>query len=280
MISRWCGVTRGPPKDDKRSPQIVALVTGWEGTTNSGLCSHVSRAQWHLDISSSCVSSMINPQENKKGGEWSVCQNCFKSGKVHGVQLFLCGRCKNAHYCSVECQKAQWRIHKPNCKLHAQLKQTDVGAMYNKWNRDRRKELTLLAGRLLLDNGPIPLNKTHIVVLNLKFTPPSSFIISDFDEDKALMTMVEFDEICAHFGQSRPALPDIPGGDTMFILINVEDHWNRVLPLTILNKSSLSSSSYDPLKPGEVVDLINMGHNPGKNKKRFDAMCRRYNISP
>jgi MYND finger len=29
--------------------------------------------------------------------------------------LFACGRCKHALYCSVQCQQAHWRIHKGSC---------------------------------------------------------------------------------------------------------------------------------------------------------------------
>ena len=32
------------------------------------------------------------------------------------TQLLRCGRCRNAFYCSAECQKAHWKEHKPHCR--------------------------------------------------------------------------------------------------------------------------------------------------------------------
>lgn len=40
------------------------------------------------------------------------CANCGKTD----VPLFSCSGCKQVKYCSKECQKKHWRIHKPDCK--------------------------------------------------------------------------------------------------------------------------------------------------------------------
>ena len=40
------------------------------------------------------------------------CENCGKTD----VPLFACSGCKQVKYCSKECQKEHWRIHKPDCK--------------------------------------------------------------------------------------------------------------------------------------------------------------------
>uniref|UniRef100_A0A7S4JL00 MYND-type domain-containing protein n=1 Tax=Paramoeba aestuarina TaxID=180227 RepID=A0A7S4JL00_9EUKA len=54
------------------------------------------------------------------------CNKCdkseYKSGfglkdGVGGADKYkLCGRCKQVYYCSVECQKADWKEHKVGCK--------------------------------------------------------------------------------------------------------------------------------------------------------------------
>lgn len=47
------------------------------------------------------------------------CATCHKTSTETGP-LKRCGRCKTAAYCSVECQKADWKTHKPNCAGTAQ----------------------------------------------------------------------------------------------------------------------------------------------------------------
>lgn len=40
---------------------------------------------------------------------------CWECGNVGGT-LMACGKCKTARYCSAECQKKNWKKHKPTCK--------------------------------------------------------------------------------------------------------------------------------------------------------------------
>ena len=42
----------------------------------------------------------------------NICHNCFKAFD----DILQCNRCKTAHYCSANCQKAQWKTHKKICK--------------------------------------------------------------------------------------------------------------------------------------------------------------------
>ena len=46
------------------------------------------------------------------GPEMLMCANCCKLGEARYPR---CGRCKAPPYCSVECQKANWKKHKPHC---------------------------------------------------------------------------------------------------------------------------------------------------------------------
>ncbi|KAL3420383.1 hypothetical protein PVAG01_08882 [Phlyctema vagabunda] len=43
----------------------------------------------------------------------------FAEELPEGRDLMLCGRCRLAQYCSVECQKADWKEHKKTCKAPA-----------------------------------------------------------------------------------------------------------------------------------------------------------------
>ncbi|WQF84603.1 Putative Zinc finger, MYND-type [Colletotrichum destructivum] len=45
--------------------------------------------------------------------------SCFHCGKVRadiGKAPKGCGRCERAWYCNVDCQRAHWKVHKPQCK--------------------------------------------------------------------------------------------------------------------------------------------------------------------
>lgn len=43
------------------------------------------------------------------------CQNCQKSHLDVKTMLLTCSRCRVAKYCSVECQRANWKVHKKVC---------------------------------------------------------------------------------------------------------------------------------------------------------------------
>jgi hypothetical protein len=45
----------------------------------------------------------------------SACAKCGAQAGAPGVQLRKCSACGNASYCGVQCQRAHWRQHKPQC---------------------------------------------------------------------------------------------------------------------------------------------------------------------
>ncbi|MCJ1358894.1 MAG: hypothetical protein MMC33_008894 [Icmadophila ericetorum] len=45
----------------------------------------------------------------------SKCSNCAKTSNETGINLKLCAKCRTTNYCSRECQKADWDIHKKIC---------------------------------------------------------------------------------------------------------------------------------------------------------------------
>lgn len=47
-----------------------------------------------------------------------VCFRCHKFGSA-AHPLGTCTRCRNETYCSPECQKLDWKMHKPNCGFNA-----------------------------------------------------------------------------------------------------------------------------------------------------------------
>jgi hypothetical protein len=54
--------------------------------------------------------SVLRPVDPSKKGGVMNCPGCGKSAKK------LCAKCKNAAYCSRDCQVSCWKKHKPNCK--------------------------------------------------------------------------------------------------------------------------------------------------------------------
>lgn len=45
----------------------------------------------------------------KSGKNISLCANCGKKSTSR------CGQCKKARYCSSECQKVHWKVHRSSC---------------------------------------------------------------------------------------------------------------------------------------------------------------------
>jgi len=44
-----------------------------------------------------------------------VCAGCGRDKKEDGGELLRCGRCKAELYCSSECQRGLWKVHKKVC---------------------------------------------------------------------------------------------------------------------------------------------------------------------
>ncbi|KAJ7484957.1 hypothetical protein B0H11DRAFT_1862310 [Mycena galericulata] len=53
---------------------------------------------------------------------------CHKCGKEMDVQLSRCGGCRRIAYCSLECQKADWKAHKHMCKALSSLEKNSLVA--------------------------------------------------------------------------------------------------------------------------------------------------------
>ncbi|KAK5944776.1 hypothetical protein PMZ80_001976 [Knufia obscura] len=45
-----------------------------------------------------------------------ACGNCQKSQTDHPIPLKRCAKCQNQYYCSRECQREDWKAHKPLCR--------------------------------------------------------------------------------------------------------------------------------------------------------------------
>lgn len=58
----------------------------------------------------------VKDQEVKSGNKGiQKCGNCERTKHVNGEELAFCSRCRKVKYCSKECQKAAWNVHKKVC---------------------------------------------------------------------------------------------------------------------------------------------------------------------
>ena len=61
----------------------------------------------------------------RKPGPTTKCDGCQK---VPDATLRRCSRCRQALYCTIECQKRQWPLHKEECEYWVMLKKARQGA--------------------------------------------------------------------------------------------------------------------------------------------------------
>lgn len=111
-----------------------------------------------------------------------VCQWCLKGE----VKLFTCSRCKNASYCSKECQAQHWKSgHKQDCKKHVEAitnarsrlpeneSPEEFEAFCRVYKAWRDRVTLILPSLLLLKLGPEYCFSVHpptkVVIVNLTF---------------------------------------------------------------------------------------------------------------
>jgi NADH pyrophosphatase NudC (nudix superfamily) len=107
----------------QQSVATTTSATAGTATENDGAASAVSEMK-KLAIAN--VGIYTTPLENHEiaGGEemikekkFKFCGQCGKSAKEVGKNnLSKCDRCRCVRYCSVDCQRANWKEHKQICK--------------------------------------------------------------------------------------------------------------------------------------------------------------------
>lgn len=67
----------------------------------------------NYSFDSPLIKTMSDPQPGSSTTEW--CQNCQKTPwDLNGQPMQRCSRCKTS-YCSIDCQRQNWKAHKPLC---------------------------------------------------------------------------------------------------------------------------------------------------------------------
>ena len=85
---------------------------------------HTLISYYKKRIPCSCLDEKY--KEVKSVKKMGLCRNpnCSlpDNGRVERSKMFSCARCGYVNYCSVECQKANWKVHKKFCDKNAKLK--------------------------------------------------------------------------------------------------------------------------------------------------------------
>ena len=85
---------------------------------------HTRVSFYRKRISCSCLDVKYKEVKSLKKMGWCYNRNCSHSGgKVERSKMFSCTRCGEANYCSVECQRTDWKDHKEYCGQTAKFKE-------------------------------------------------------------------------------------------------------------------------------------------------------------
>ncbi|KAH9841137.1 uncharacterized protein C8Q71DRAFT_440672 [Rhodofomes roseus] len=114
------------------------------------------------------------------------CRQCFSREPM--VKLFVCSKCKKIYYCSRECQKKDWPLHKDACKDIADLnKKIELLSLTNSSAAQREKDWN--AWRDAVDQWPyvnaLRLHenpdraRTHLIVEQSVYAPNAGPLAKD-----------------------------------------------------------------------------------------------------
>ena len=98
--------------DGKLPPKFISSVPKWDSVSK-----HAVRAAISPSFSVPFVEQVFEPKSAEGLGDANRdrCNFCTKDKSGRGTNLLSCARCRKAKYCSVECQRADWKVHKQVC---------------------------------------------------------------------------------------------------------------------------------------------------------------------
>lgn len=100
-----------------------------------------------------------------------LCKLCAKAPD-ESTTFFVCSACRGVHYCSKECQRADWKSgHKSECTVLV-ARNAALGAGHDevkKWIDRNRQQFMLLVWKLLDVDSDKSMLSSHVVVLGATY---------------------------------------------------------------------------------------------------------------
>lgn len=110
--SSTCGKIHGKKGADG---DIIRLAIRCKECNNAHYCSRACREEAREAHRPDCLMYQEERQERReKKAKQVTCDTCKKRSAY--TKMKKCSRCRNATYCSVECQKQDWNRHKAECQ--------------------------------------------------------------------------------------------------------------------------------------------------------------------
>jgi hypothetical protein len=142
---------------------------------------------------------------NETGMVNRMCRHCNNSDFTASFQLKLmaCSKCQQAFYCSKECQKADWKKHKPQCgtSTSKDRKRTEA-SQHSLLNFARNNYIEIMEG-LLECCDETGLKKKELLV-EVDFTPGEDGTIPALSDPPKIIV----NDARGYFEGSRPNEPD------------------------------------------------------------------------
>jgi len=92
-------------------------AAAWTAAAAASLAATVTDHVYHDGSSGDKVLEGIRAErDNENRRVWQCDNPACEAAAAPSAQLLKCARCKRTHYCSRECQKADWSVHKLTCR--------------------------------------------------------------------------------------------------------------------------------------------------------------------
>lgn len=146
----------------------------------------------HVGLGKIELNSVANPNVDIKAiikaMRQKLCQSCETPiGSYYNKPALRCVNCRSVEYCSRECQKDHWKVHKRGCKttqdFGEEAAEQDLTQMWhdvNRYDRDIGYELVTACRSAFCLGKSNSRARTHVLELEFGFNPTASSLRKRF----------------------------------------------------------------------------------------------------